>query len=106
MRQIILDTETTGLNAGEGHQILEIAGIELINRRPTGRRYHQYIKPTRVIDAGAAAVHGITEAFLADKPHFPTIAEELLAFLTNAELVIHNAPFDISFINAEFARAG
>jgi len=106
MRQIILDTETTGLSATEGHQILEIAGIELINRRPTGRRYHQYIKPTRAIDAGAAAVHGLTNAFLADKPLFPAIAEELLAFLIDAELVIHNAPFDISFINAEFSRAG
>jgi len=106
MRQIVLDTETTGLSAAEGHRIIEVAGVELINRRLTGRHYHQYICPGRNIEAEAIAVHGITEAFLADKPPFLTIAEALLEFLAGAELVIHNAPFDVSFLNSEFKRAG
>jgi DNA polymerase-3 subunit epsilon len=106
MRQIILDTETTGLSAAAGHRMIEIAGIELINRRPTGRHYHQYLCPERDIEAEAVAVHGLTEAFLADKPLFQEIAEALLAFLEGAELVIHNAPFDVSFLNSEFKQAG
>jgi DNA polymerase-3 subunit epsilon len=104
MRQIILDTETTGLDPAEGHRLIEFAGVELIDRRPTGRTYHQYICPERVIDAEAIAVHGIQNEFLADKPVFASIAEELLAFLAGAELVIHNAPFDVGFLNAEFKR--
>ena len=106
MRQIFLDTETTGLSAADGHRIIEIAGIEYINRRPTGHRYHQYLHPERTIEADALAVHGITEAFLADKPKFCDIADALLAFLTDAELVIHNAPFDVSFLNHEFTSLG
>lgn len=104
MRQIILDTETTGLSAAAGHRMIEVAAVELLNRRPTGRHYHQYICPQRAIDADAVAVHGITEDFLADKPPFQDIAAELLAFLSGAELVIHNAPFDVSFLDSEFKR--
>ena len=105
MRQIILDTETTGLSPAEGHRIIEIAGVELINRRLTGKIYHQYMRPERAIDAEAIAIHGITENFLADKPLFAEIAPALLAFLTNAELIIHNAPFDVSFLNHELLLA-
>ena len=106
MRQIILDTETTGLSPAEGHRMIEIAGVELIDRRLTGKTYHQYIRPERKIDAEAIAIHGITENFLTDKPLFTEIAPALLAFLTGAELVIHNAPFDVSFLNHELALAG
>ncbi len=103
-RQIILDTETTGLAPEKGHRLIEIGCLEMINRRITNNRFHYYINPKRVIDAGAVKVHGITEAFLKDKPTFDQIADELFAFLNGAELIIHNAPFDLGFINAEFAR--
>lgn len=100
-RQIILDTETTGLDPKEGHRIIEIGCVEMINRRLTGNNFHQYLQPDRTIDAEAEAVHGITNAFLADKPRFEDIVEELLAYLRGAELIIHNAPFDIGFLNHE-----
>lgn len=101
MRQIVLDTETTGLETSQGHRIIEIGCVELFNRRLTGRHYHQYIKPEREIDAGAQAVHGISNAMLEDKPVFARIAEEFLSFVGDAELVIHNAAFDIGFLNYE-----
>ncbi len=104
MRQIVLDTETTGLEPEVGHRIIEIGGVELINRRLTGRHFHKYINPERDIDDGAFEVHGISRAFLADKPVFVEIWEELVAFLEGAELVIHNAPFDVSFLNYEFRK--
>jgi DNA polymerase-3 subunit epsilon len=106
MRQIILDTETTGLEPSDGHRIIEIGCVELVNRRITGNTYHQYIQPDRVIDAGAREVHGITDQFLADKPRFADIAGEFLAFIRGAELIIHNAPFDVGFINHEFTLIG
>lgn len=105
MRQIVLDTETTGLAVAEGHRLIEIAGIELINRRFTGKQYHQYICPEREIDAGALAIHGITQEFLADKPLFSQVATEIIAFIQGAELIIHNAPFDVGFLNNELQRA-
>lgn len=101
MRQIILDTETTGLSTENGDRIIEIGCIELINRKFTGKRYHQYINPQRKIDAEALAVHGITNQFLETKPLFVDIANEFLTFIGEAELIIHNAPFDIGFINYE-----
>lgn len=101
MRQIVLDTETTGLEPEQGHRIIEIGCVEMINRRLTGNHYHQYLQPDREIDEGAIEVHGITEAFLADKPRFADIASEFLDFIKDAELVIHNAPFDVGFINHE-----
>jgi DNA polymerase-3 subunit epsilon len=103
-RQIVLDTETTGLEVSQGHRIIEIGCVELVNRRLTGRHYHQYIQPEREIDAGALEVHGITPEFLADKPVFARVAEEFLDFVRGAELVIHNAPFDVGFIDAELRR--
>jgi DNA polymerase-3 subunit epsilon len=103
-RIVVLDTETTGLNPQEGHRIIEIGCVELIKRRLTGNRFHVYINPDRVIDAGAIEVHGITNEFLNDKLLFKEIAEDFIAFITGAELVIHNAPFDIGFINHEFSR--
>ncbi|VAW74341.1 DNA polymerase III epsilon subunit [hydrothermal vent metagenome] len=103
-RQIVLDTETTGLEAPKGHRIIEIGCVELINRKPTENIYHQYIRPDREIDAGAMEVHGITNEFLADKPRFSDIADDFLEFIRGAELVIHNAPFDVGFINHEFKR--
>jgi DNA polymerase III subunit epsilon len=106
MRQIILDTETTGLEPSDGHRIIEIGCVELVNRRITGNTYHQYLQPDRVIDAGAREVHGITDQFLADKPRFADIAGEFLTFIRDAELIIHNAPFDVGFINHEFALLG
>ncbi len=106
MRQIVLDTETTGLDPRHGHRIIEVAGIELVNRRLTGRHLHKYVNPERDIDAGAQAVHGITLEFLADKPKFADIADEFLEFVNGAELIIHNAPFDIGFLNAELDRLG
>ncbi len=104
MRQIFLDTETTGLEHKLGHRIIEIAGVEMRNRRLTQRHFHHYINPDRDIDAGALEVHGITLAFLQDKPRFADIAAEFLEFIRDAELIIHNAPFDIGFLNAELAR--
>ncbi len=100
-RQIILDTETTGLEPKEGHRIIEIGCVEMVNRRLTGNNFHQYLQPDRKIDAEAIEVHGITNEFLADKPRFEDIAADLLAYLSGAELIIHNAPFDIGFINHE-----
>ncbi|MCF7980546.1 MAG: DNA polymerase III subunit epsilon [Pseudomonadales bacterium] len=102
MRQIVLDTETTGLEVSQGHRIIEIGGVELIDRKLTGRHFHQYINPHREIDAGAMEVHGITNEYLADKPSFADIADQFLEFIRGAELIIHNAPFDISFMDTEF----
>ena len=101
MRQIVLDTETTGLEPSQGHRIIEIGCVELINRRMTENRYHQYINPEREIDDGAIEVHGITNEFLADKPVFADVVEDFLKFVRGAELIIHNAPFDVGFINHE-----
>ncbi|NCF77178.1 MAG: DNA polymerase III subunit epsilon [Proteobacteria bacterium] len=101
MRQVVLDTETTGLEVLNGHRIIEIGAVEVVNRRLTGRTFHKYMNPDRAIDDGAKEVHGITEAFLADKPRFADVWPELETFLRGAELVIHNAPFDIAFLNAE-----
>jgi len=104
MRQIVLDTETTGLEPDLGHRIIEIGCVELVNRRPTGRNFHKYIDPERLIDEGAASVHGITREFLQGKPKFAEIVEELVLFIDGAELVIHNAAFDTAFLDAELAR--
>ena len=101
MRQIVLDTETTGLEPSEGHRIIEIGCVEMVNRRLTGNHYHQYLQPDRDIDQGAIEVHGITNEFLADKPRFEDVAKEFLEFVKGAELIIHNAPFDIGFLNHE-----
>lgn len=105
MRQVVLDTETTGLDPSQGHRVIEIGCVEIINRKLTNRHFHCYLNPDRDIDAGAIEVHGITPAFLADKPRFYQIESEFLAFVDGAELVIHNAPFDIGFLNAELARS-
>ena len=106
MRQIVLDTETTGLEVAEGHRIIEIGCVELVNRQPTGRDLHLYINPQRAIDAGAQAVHGITLEFLADKPKFKDIVEDFEAFVADGELIIHNAPFDVGYLDMELGRAG
>jgi DNA polymerase-3 subunit epsilon len=106
MRQIVLDTETTGLEPSQGHRIIEIGCVELVNRRLTGRHYHHYLQPDREIDAGAAEVHGITSEFLRDKPRFADVAGEFLAFVRGAELIIHNAPFDLGFLRHEFGLLG
>ncbi|MEM7360530.1 MAG: DNA polymerase III subunit epsilon [Pseudomonadota bacterium] len=103
-RQIVLDTETTGLEHRQGHRIIEIGCVELINRKLTGNNYHVYINPEREIDQGAIEVHGITNEFLQDKPAFAEIAEQLLSYLTGAELVIHNAAFDVGFLDAELDK--
>lgn len=103
-RQIVLDTETTGLEHRQGHRIIEIGCVELINRKLTGNNFHQYINPDREIDQGAIEVHGITNEFLADKPHFEDIAQSMLSYLTGAELIIHNAAFDVGFLDAELER--
>jgi len=104
MRQIFLDTETTGLEHKHGHRIIEVAGVEMKNRRLTHRHFHYYLNPDRDIDEGAQAVHGISREFLEDKPRFADIAAEFLDYIRGAELVIHNAPFDVGFLNAELAR--
>jgi DNA polymerase-3 subunit epsilon len=104
MRQIVLDTETTGLEAELGHRIIEIGCVELVNRRPTGRTFHRYVNPERDIDAAAVGVHGMARADLAREPLFADVADEFLAFIADAELVIHNAPFDVGFLDAELAR--
>ena len=106
MRQIVLDTETTGLDPSLGHRIIEIAAIEMVNRQITGRDYHCYINPEREIDAGALEVHGISNDFLADKPKFSDVANDFLKFVEGAELIIHNAPFDVGFLNTELDQAG
>lgn len=104
MRKIVLDTETTGLNPDQGHRVIEIGAVEIVNRRVTGRTFHTYLNPDREIDAGAVEVHGLTTDFLADKARFPDVAAEFLDFIAGAELVIHNAPFDVGFLNAELRR--
>jgi DNA polymerase-3 subunit epsilon len=103
-RLVVLDTETTGLNPQEGHRIIEIGCVELVNRRLTGKRFHAYINPERIIDKGAIEVHGITNQFLEDKPAFASVVKDFIAFIQDAELIIHNAPFDVGFINYEFSR--
>jgi DNA polymerase-3 subunit epsilon len=104
MRQIILDTETTGLEPEQGHRIIEIGCVEIVRRRKTGRTFHRYIRPDREVDRGALQVHGITNEFLAQQPRFAEIADEFLEFVTGAELIIHNAAFDVAFLNAELRR--
>jgi len=103
-RQLVLDTETTGLEPSQGHRIIEIGVVEMIDRRLTGNNFHIYLQPDREIDAGAIEVHGITNEFLADKPRFEDIAQELADYLRGAEVIIHNAPFDVGFIDAEYQR--
>ncbi|MCO7225422.1 DNA polymerase III subunit epsilon [Pleionea sp. CnH1-48] len=105
-RQVVLDTETTGLEPEQGHKIIEIGCVELVNRRLTGRHYHQYLQPDREIDDGAIEVHGITNEFLADKPRFADVVDDFLSFVDGAELVIHNAPFDIGFLDWELKSLG
>ncbi|HEY7741858.1 MAG TPA: DNA polymerase III subunit epsilon [Burkholderiales bacterium] len=105
MRQIVLDTETTGLEPELGHRIIEIAGVELVNRRFTGNNFHRYINPGRESEAGALEVHGLTAEFLSDKPRFRDVAAELLDFVGGAELVIHNSAFDVAFLNRELDLA-
>ena len=104
MRQIVLDTETTGLEPELGHRIIEIGCVEIVNRRVSGRTFHRYLNPERAIDEGAMAVHGIKRADLDDKPKFAEVADELVTFIADAELVIHNAAFDVAFLDAELAR--
>jgi DNA polymerase III subunit epsilon len=104
-RLIFLDTETTGLDPKLGHRVIEVAGVEAIDRRLTGNNFHRYINPERDIDAGAAAVHGITSEFLADKPKFAEIATDLAQYLENATIVIHNAAFDVGFLESEFTKS-
>ncbi len=106
MRQIVLDTETTGLDVHEGHRVIEIAGIEIDNRVPTGKTFHQFINPCRPIDDKALEVHGITNDFLENKPQFAEIAHEFVNFIRGADLIIHNAEFDVGFLNAELKKAG
>lgn len=102
-RQVVLDTETTGLNPQEGHRVIEIGCVEMINRRITRNHFHVYINPERTIDAGAIEVHGITNDFLKDKPLFKSVAQDFIAFIQDAEVIIHNAPFDVGFLNHEFS---
>lgn len=104
MRQVVLDTETTGIGSDKGHRIIEIGCVELIDRKLTGRHYHQYVNPQRSSDEEAVAVHGITDEFLSDKPVYPQIAQAFYEFIEGAELIIHNAPFDIGFMDMEFGR--
>ena len=106
MRQIVLDTETTGLNPRSGDRIIEIGCVELVNRRLTGNNFHYYVNPERDSDPGALAVHGLTTEFLSDKPKFAEIAAELCDFVRDAEIIIHNAPFDVGFLDAELERLG
>lgn len=104
MRQIVLDTETTGIDPNDGHRIIEIGCVEVVERQLTGRNYHVYINPEREVEAEAITVHGITNEFLTDKPKFAEIADEFFEFIKGAELVIHNAAFDVGFMDSEFAR--
>src|SRR6202789_3245530 len=104
MRQVVLDTETTGLEVEHQHRVIEIGGVEILNRRLTGRTYHQYLNPERDIDLGAQQVHGLTRQRLAKEPTFSQVHPEFLEFIRDAELIIHNAPFDVAFLNAELAR--
>lgn len=103
LRQVVLDTETTGINPKEGHKIIEIGCVELINRRLTHNRFHVYLNPEREIDAGAIEVHGITNEFLRDKPKFKDVVDDFMSFTEGAELIIHNAPFDVGFLNHELS---
>lgn len=105
LRQIVLDTETTGIGHAAGHRIIEIGCLELIDRQLTGEQFHVYLNPDRAIDEGAAKVHGIRNEFLQDKPRFHEIMEDFIRFVDGAELIIHNAPFDVGFLNAELKRA-
>ncbi|MBQ5949845.1 DNA polymerase III subunit epsilon [Massilia sp. ST3] len=106
MRQIVLDTETTGLNPRTGDRVIEVGCVEIFNRKLTGNNFHRYINPERDSDEAALAVHGLTTEFLSDKPKFHEIAEELRAYIDGAEVIIHNAPFDLGFLNHEFVRLG
>jgi DNA polymerase III subunit epsilon len=106
LREIVIDTETTGLDPQEGHRLIEVGCVELVNRMPSGRFFHRYINPDRDVPATAMAIHGISAEFLADKPRFTEIADELLAFMGEAPLVAHNAMFDLAFLNAELERSG
>jgi len=106
MRQIFLDTETTGLYHTQGHRVIEVAAVEVVNRRLTKNHFHYYLNPDRDIDQGAQEVHGISLEFLQDKPRFADIANELIAFIADAELIMHNAPFDVGFLNCEFGLIG
>ncbi len=106
LREIVLDTETTGTDHAKGDRVIEIGCVELLNHIPTGKSYHVYINPERPVSAGALAVHGLSDEFLSDKPVFATIVDEFVEFIRDARLVIHNAPFDVGFLNAEFARTG
>jgi len=106
MRRIVLDTETTGLEPEAGHRIIELACLELADRRPTGRHFHRYVNPERAVDAAATDVHGLKQEDLADKPRFADIADEFLDFISGAEVLIHNAEFDLAFLNAELSRLG
>jgi DNA polymerase-3 subunit epsilon len=103
MRQVVLDTETTGLEASDGHRVIEIGGVELLDRRLSGRNFHSYLNPQRDIEDGALEVHGITLGFLQDKPLFADVAEEFMSFVSGAELIIHNAPFDLGFLDMELS---
>jgi DNA polymerase-3 subunit epsilon len=104
MREIVFDTETTGLEPEQGHRIIEIGAIEIVNRRRTGRQFHRYLCPDREVDPGALQVHGLTNEFLGGQPRFAEIADELLEFIGEAELIIHNAPFDVAFLDAELKK--
>ena len=106
IRQIVLDTETTGLEPSQGHRVIEIGAVEVIGRVQTGNHYHQYLQPDRESDEAALNVHGITTEFLADKPRFADVVEEFLNYVKGAQLIIHNAPFDVGFINSELAKLG
>ncbi|TCV97365.1 DNA polymerase-3 subunit epsilon [Luteibacter rhizovicinus] len=106
MRQIVLDTETTGLEAHLGHRIIEIGAVEMVGRRPSGRTFHTYLNPERAIDEGARAVTGIEDEFLLDKPFFKDVVDDFIAFIDGAELIIHNASFDVGFLDAELKRVG
>ncbi len=106
MREIVLDTETTGLDPASGDRIVEVAGLELINHLPTGASFQRHVNPERAMSEDAVAIHGLTSAFLADKPKFAEVADPLIEFLGDATLVIHNAEFDLKFLNAEFAKLG
>lgn len=106
MRQIVMDTETTGMPVEEGHKLVEIGAVELVERKPTQRSFHQYINPERPVDAGALAVHGLDNRFLEQHPVFADIADDFLAFIQGAELIIHNAAFDVGFLNAELTALG
>ncbi len=105
MRQVFLDTETTGLESKLGHRIIEIAAVEMLNRRLTGRRLHHYLNPEREVEAGALQIHGLTNEFLQDKQKFFDITNELLEFINDTELIMHNAPFDVGFLNNELGLA-